>query len=79
MFRQLGIYSAAVGQRYTPHDCGRHSLLQRRCSGSDFGEGINEAGAFSAWMAAATSYSVSDYPMIPFFIFLFDVWFSAHR
>ncbi len=32
-------------------------------------EGINEAGAFSAWLAAATSYSTSDFPMVPFFIF----------
>jgi pyruvate dehydrogenase E1 component len=32
-------------------------------------EGINEAGAFSAWLAAATSYSNHDYPMIPFYIF----------
>jgi pyruvate dehydrogenase E1 component len=32
-------------------------------------EGINEAGAFSAWLAAATSYSTHDYPMVPFYIF----------
>ena len=32
-------------------------------------EGINEAGAFSAWLAAATSYSTSAYPMVPFYIF----------
>jgi pyruvate dehydrogenase E1 component len=32
-------------------------------------EGISEAGAFSAWLAAATSYSVSNYPLIPFYIY----------
>jgi pyruvate dehydrogenase E1 component len=32
-------------------------------------EGITEAGAFSAWLAAATSYSNHHYPMIPFYIF----------
>ena len=32
-------------------------------------EGITEPGAMSAWMAAATSYSVSDVPMLPFYIY----------
>jgi pyruvate dehydrogenase E1 component len=32
-------------------------------------EGISESGAFSAWLAAATSYSVSNYPLIPFYIY----------
>jgi len=32
-------------------------------------EGISEAGGVSAWIAAATSYSVSDQPMLPFYIF----------
>ena len=32
-------------------------------------EGITEAGAFSSWMAAATSYSTSDQPMLPFYIY----------
>ena len=32
-------------------------------------EGINEAGAMSSWIAAATSYSTHDQPMIPFYIF----------
>ena len=32
-------------------------------------EGITEAGAFSAWLAAATSYSTSAYSMVPFYIF----------
>ena len=32
-------------------------------------EGINEAGALSSWIAAGTSYSNHDLPMIPFYIF----------
>ena len=32
-------------------------------------EGINEAGAFSSWIAAATSYSSHGMQMIPFYIF----------
>ena len=70
MFRQLGIYSSLPGSNYTPHDAGGILCITRKMfQGQILEEGINEAGAFSAWMAAATSYSVSDYPMIPFFIF----------
>jgi len=32
-------------------------------------EGINEAGAMSSWIAAATAYSTSNVPMIPFYIY----------
>ena len=32
-------------------------------------EGINEAGAFAAWLSAATSYSTHRYTLIPFYIF----------
>jgi pyruvate dehydrogenase E1 component len=32
-------------------------------------EGINEAGAMSSWIAAATSYSTNNVPMIPFYIY----------
>ena len=68
MFRQLGIYSS-VGQQYTPHDAGGILYYKEDVSGQILEEGINEAGAFSAWLAAATSYSVSNYPMVPFYIF----------
>jgi pyruvate dehydrogenase E1 component len=68
MFRQMGIYSS-VGQRYTPHDSGGILFYKEAETGQILEEGINEAGAFSAWLAAATSYSVSDYPMVPFYIF----------
>ncbi|MDO2008986.1 hypothetical protein Q2394_24280, partial [Escherichia coli] len=32
-------------------------------------EGINEAGAMSSWIAAGTSYSTHNQPMLPFYIF----------
>ncbi|MDA8754584.1 pyruvate dehydrogenase (acetyl-transferring), homodimeric type, partial [Luminiphilus sp.] len=68
MFRQLGIYSS-VGQQYTPHDAGQILYYKEEETGQILEEGINEAGAMSAWLACATSYSVSDYPMVPFYIF----------
>ena len=68
MFRQLGIYSS-VGQRYTPHDAGQIMFYKEDIQGQILEEGINEAGAFSSWLAVATSYSTSDYPMVPFYIF----------
>ncbi len=68
MFRQLGIYSS-VGQRYTPQDAGQIMFYKEDKRGQILEEGINEAGAFSAWLAAATSYTTSDFPMVPFYIF----------
>jgi pyruvate dehydrogenase E1 component len=68
MFRQLGIYSS-VGQRYTPQDVGQIMFYKEDKQGQILEEGINEAGAFSAWLAAATSYSTSNYPMVPFYIY----------
>jgi pyruvate dehydrogenase E1 component len=68
MFRQLGIYSSA-GQKYTPHDSGQIMFYKEDKQGQILEEGINEAGAFSAWLAAATSYSTSGYSMVPFYIY----------
>ncbi len=68
MFRQLGIYSS-MGQRYTPQDAGQMMFYKEDKKGQILEEGINEAGAFSAWLAASTSYSTHSYPMIPFYIF----------
>jgi pyruvate dehydrogenase E1 component len=68
MFRQLGIYSS-MGQKYEPHDSGQIMYYKEDKRGQIMEEGINEAGAFSAWLANATSYSTSGYPMIPFYIF----------
>ncbi len=68
MFRQLGIYSS-VGQRYTPQDAGQIMFYKEDIKGQILEEGINEAGAFSAWLATATSYSTSNYAMVPFYVF----------
>lgn len=68
MFRQLGIYSS-VGQLYEPADAGQMMYYREDQKGRILEEGINEAGAVSAWIAAATSYSVNNVPMIPFYIF----------
>ena len=68
MFRQLGIYSS-VGQKYSPVDAGQIMYYKESEQGQILEEGINEAGAFSAWLACATSYSTHQYPMIPFYIF----------
>ncbi|MAM86403.1 MAG: pyruvate dehydrogenase (acetyl-transferring), homodimeric type [unclassified Hahellaceae] len=68
MFRQLGIYTAE-GQKYTPNDHSQLMYYKESQQGQILEEGINEAGAMSAWIAAATSYSTNDYPLIPFYIF----------
>lgn len=68
MFRQLGIYSSE-GQKYEPEDAGQVMYYREDRKGRILEEGINEAGATSAWIAAGTSYSVHDQPMIPFYIF----------
>jgi pyruvate dehydrogenase E1 component len=68
MFRQLGIYSSA-GQLYEPEDSGEIAAYKESKEGQVLEEGINEAGAFSAWLAAATSYSTHQYTLIPFYIF----------
>ncbi|HVA37648.1 MAG TPA: pyruvate dehydrogenase (acetyl-transferring), homodimeric type [Candidatus Dormibacteraeota bacterium] len=68
MFRQLGIYSP-FGQLYTPPDIKQLMYYREDQHGQILQEGINEAGAMSSWIAAATSYSTNDQPMIPFYIF----------
>ncbi|MDT8397205.1 MAG: pyruvate dehydrogenase (acetyl-transferring), homodimeric type [Pseudomonadales bacterium] len=68
MFRQIGIYSA-LGQLYDPADAGQVMYYREDVKGQLLEEGINEAGSMSAWLAAATSYSVSNYPLIPFYIY----------
>jgi pyruvate dehydrogenase E1 component len=68
MFRQLGIYSS-VGQLYHPQDAEQLMWYREDKLGQILQEGINEAGAFSSWIAAGTSYSNHDLPMIPFYIF----------
>lgn len=68
MFRQLGIYSSE-GQLYEPEDSDELAAYKESKTGQVLEEGINEAGAFAAWMAAATSYSTHQYTLLPFYIY----------
>ena len=68
LFRQFGIYSS-VGQKYEPEDADQVMFYRESKTGVLLEEGINEAGAFSAWLALATSYSNNKFPMIPFYIY----------
>ena len=68
MFRQFGIFSQ-VGQLYRPEDANQLMYYKESEQGQMLQEGINEPGAMSSWIAAATSYSHSDAPTIPFYIY----------
>ncbi len=68
MFRQLGIYSS-VGQLYEPVDKDQVMFYREDKKGQILEEGINEAGAMSSWIAAATAYSNHNQPMLPFYVF----------
>ncbi|BBH17874.1 pyruvate dehydrogenase E1 component [Nocardioides baekrokdamisoli] len=68
LFRQVGIY-APQGQLYEPMDAEQLAFYKEAAGGQILEEGINEPGAMSSWIAAATSYSSSDTPMIPFYIY----------
>ena len=68
LFRQLGIYSSS-GQLYQPEDSDKVMWYKEDIKGQVLQEGINEAGAFSDWIAAATAYSAHNLTMIPFYIY----------
>jgi pyruvate dehydrogenase E1 component len=68
MFRQLGIFSQ-VGQLYQPEDAESLMFYREDKAGQILQEGINEPGAFSSWIAAATAYSNHGISMIPFYIY----------
>jgi pyruvate dehydrogenase E1 component len=68
MFRQMGIYSA-MGQLYDPADSNQVMYYREDKKGQMLEEGISESGAFSTWLAAATSYSTNNCPLIPFYIY----------
>jgi len=68
MFRQLGIFSQ-VGQLYQPEDSEQLMFYKEDKAGQILQEGINEAGAMSSWIAAATSYANHGVQMIPFYIY----------
>jgi pyruvate dehydrogenase E1 component len=66
LFRQIGIFSQQ-GQLYEPVDKDQVSYYREDKAGQILQEGINEAGAMSSWIAAATSYSTNNRVMIPFY------------
>ena len=68
MFRQLGIFSQ-VGQLYSPEDAEQLMFYREDKAGQILQEGINEPGAFSSWIAAATSYANHGVQMVPFYIY----------
>jgi pyruvate dehydrogenase E1 component len=68
LFRQIGIY-APEGQKYVPVDKDQVMYYREAADGQLLQEGINEAGAMSSWIAAATSYSSNNRIMIPFYIY----------
>jgi pyruvate dehydrogenase E1 component len=68
LFRQIGIY-APEGQKYIPVDKDQVMYYREAADGQLLQEGINEAGAFSSWIAAATSYSTNNRIMVPFYIY----------
>ena len=68
LFRQIGIYSSE-GQKYQPEDADQVMWYKESKEGVMLEEGITEAGAFSAWLALATSYANYNLPMIPIYLF----------
>ncbi|AEO08563.1 pyruvate dehydrogenase subunit E1 [Buchnera aphidicola str. Ak (Acyrthosiphon kondoi)] len=68
LFRKIGIYSSS-GQKYVPQDREQLAYYKEEKKGQILQEGINELGAASSWLAAATSYSTNNFPMIPFYIY----------
>ena len=68
LFRQVGIYSSQ-GQKYVPQDADQVSYYREDKKGQVLQEGINELGAMASWLAAGTSYSTNNLPMIPVYIY----------
>ncbi|VFP80445.1 pyruvate dehydrogenase (acetyl-transferring), homodimeric type [Candidatus Erwinia haradaeae] len=68
LFRKIGIYNPH-GQQYNPSDREQVAYYREDKKGQILQEGINEIGAACSWLAAATSYSTNNMPMIPFYIY----------
>ncbi len=68
LFRQVGIYSNE-GQKYIPQDKDQVAYYREDKKGQVLQEGINELGAMSSFVAAGTSYSLNDLPMLPVYIY----------
>ena len=68
LFRQFGIFSQQ-GQLYRPQDADQLMYYREDVKGQILQEGINEPGAMASFIASATSYSTSNAPTIPFYIY----------
>ncbi|MFT4652539.1 MAG: pyruvate dehydrogenase E1 component [Patiriisocius sp.] len=68
LFRQVGIYSN-TGQKYVPQDKDQVAYYREDKKGQVLQEGINELGAMSSFVAAGTSYSLNNLPMLPVYIY----------
>ena len=68
LFRQIGIFSQE-GQLYRPQDADQLMYYREDPKGQILQEGINEPGAMASFIAAGTSYSTSNVPMIPFYVY----------
>ena len=68
LFRQVGIYSNS-GQKYIPQDKDQVAYYREDKKGQVLQEGINELGAMSSFVAAGTSYSLNNLPMLPVYIY----------
>ena len=68
MFRQYGIYSS-MGQLYEPQDRDQVMYYREDIKGQVIEDGLNEAGAMSSWIAAATAYRHHSTAMIPFYTY----------
>jgi pyruvate dehydrogenase E1 component len=68
LFSRYGIYSH-IGQRYEPVDLGQLVYYREAKDGQMIEEGITEAGSMASFIAAGTSYSTHNVPMIPLYIY----------
>jgi pyruvate dehydrogenase E1 component len=58
-----------MGQLYQPQDSEQLMFYKEDEHGQILEEGITEAGSISSFIAAGTSYSAHDVPMVPFYIY----------
>lgn len=68
LFASYGIYSSR-GQLYEPVDAGQLMYYREARDGQVLQEGITEAGSMASFIAAGTSYSHLQTPMIPFYLY----------
>lgn len=68
LFREVGIWNTK-GQNYVLEDGNKFLFYKESAGGQLLQEGINESGAVSSWISAATSYSTVRTMMVPFYIF----------